>query len=170
MFPAWGAHGPVAFNEVEQEIGEEVDGFLRDLDRDPIESASQHPRCTLGGPGTTVSVPRRVGGILARVPRRQRPGAILAEDAWLFLTVAVDQAQSLDELGYLSAGPFEEFIAYRSAAYDEQVESRGREDPRWAYVISRARGRQVDYLLSRLMDAWPAPIADAAQQRIDVTE
>ena len=46
VFPAWGAHGPVAFNEVEQEIGEEVDGFLRDLDRNPIESASQHPRCT----------------------------------------------------------------------------------------------------------------------------
>ena len=43
MSPAWDSHAPVALDGVEQEIGEEVDGFLRDLDRDPIESASQHP-------------------------------------------------------------------------------------------------------------------------------
>ena len=171
VFSPWDAQGPVALDDVEQEINEEVDGFLRDLNRDhPIESDSEHPPmhpADLVRPYLRRDESEEFWHAFRDVDALVRSSP---KDAWLFLTAAVDQAQSLDELGHLAAGPFEEFIAYWNAAYEEQVESRGREDPRWAYVISMARGPQVDYLLSRLKDAWPGPIADAAQQKIDITE
>jgi len=87
------------------------------------------------------------------------------DQAWDVLMAAVGAARSLDDLGYLAAGLFEEFASYWNARFEDDMLAKGREDARWAFMFSRARGPEPEFLLSGVSMVWP-DLALAAKARI----
>jgi hypothetical protein len=58
------------------------------------------------------------------------------EHQWQFITAAVAEAQSGDELGHIAAGPMEHLLGWHGPNYIDAVEGQAAADPKFARMLA----------------------------------
>ena len=62
------------------------------------------------------------------------------EDAWDFIIAAIDAARSVDDLGFIGAGPIEDMLRFWGGRFNDDLIARARVDPRWGYAARMLQG------------------------------
>jgi hypothetical protein len=62
------------------------------------------------------------------------------EDAWDFIIAAIDAARSVDDLGFIGAGPIEDMLRFWGGRFNDDLIARARVDPRWGYAARMVQG------------------------------
>jgi hypothetical protein len=62
------------------------------------------------------------------------------EEAWEFIVAAVDAARTVDELGFIGAGPIEDMLRFWGGRFNDDLIARARTDPRWGYAARMVQG------------------------------
>lgn len=98
---------------------------------------------------------------------------LLAEDpenAWTFIEAAVDVATTVDDLGYIGAGPLEDLMTTWGGAFADRLADKVRVDARWAYATGIIRGAAgAEEAQGLIASIWP-DVDAAARARLTVEQ
>jgi hypothetical protein len=61
------------------------------------------------------------------------------DDAWEFIQAAIDAAQTVDDLGYIGAGPIEDLLRYWGGRFNDDLIAGAQSDARWGYAARMLR-------------------------------
>ena len=62
------------------------------------------------------------------------------EHAWDFIVAAINAAQSVDDLGFIGAGPIEDILRLWGGRFNDDLIARARLGPRWGYATRMVQG------------------------------
>jgi hypothetical protein len=62
------------------------------------------------------------------------------EEAWEFIVAAIDAARTVDDLGFIGAGPIEDMLRFWGGTFNDDLIAKARLDPRWGYAARTVQG------------------------------
>jgi hypothetical protein len=62
------------------------------------------------------------------------------EEAWEFIVAAIDAARTVDDLGFIGAGPIEDMLRFWGGRFNDDLMAKARLDPRWGYAARMVQG------------------------------
>ena len=78
------------------------------------------------------------------------------DDAWEFIVAAIDAAHTVDDLGFIGAGPLEDLLRFWGGRFNDDMIAKARLDPRWGYAVRMVRGTPgAQEAADAAEGAWP---------------
>lgn len=78
------------------------------------------------------------------------------EEAWEFIVAAIDAARTIDDLGFIGAGPIEDMLRFWGGRFNDDLIAKARRDPRWGYAARMVQGTPGAQEASDAAEvAWP---------------
>jgi hypothetical protein len=78
------------------------------------------------------------------------------EDAWTFIVAAIDAARTIDDLGFIGAGPIEDMLRVWGGRFNDDLIAKARVDPRWGYGARMVQGTPGAQEAAHAAEAaWP---------------
>jgi hypothetical protein len=78
------------------------------------------------------------------------------DEAWEFIVAAIDAARTVDDLGYIGAGPIEDTLRLWGGRFNDDLIARARVDPRWGYAARMVQGTPgAQEAADAAEGAWP---------------